>query len=198
MTRSGWWRGPLTIDGGSGTGKSTLAAALAWPIIPVLEVGSVYRTVAQHVRPTDLPNFSADVLLRVIQLDSGETDSGLAADPDYLMDVTQEARVRSVVNHFQHDWVSKHEQSIVVGRIGGLLFPHATLKLFLTVSPAARRARMGSAHHLLDDAAMRDSHDSNRSVEPMRSADGAIIIDTSALSKIEIVARVDKILRPES
>jgi len=82
---------------------------------------------------------------------------------------------------------------VVDGRdIGTVVFPDADLKIFLTASPEARAGRRISQRGSPVDPARleaeaaalaaRDQADSTRAVAPLRPADDAVPLDTTALS----------------
>jgi cytidylate kinase len=96
---------------------------------------------------------------------------------------------------------------VLEGRdIGTVVFPDAEAKVFLTASPATRAARRfaelqargqtnddGSPvtlEQLEGEMQRRDSQDVQRAVAPLRQADGALVLDCTALGVDEIVARL--------
>ena len=87
---------------------------------------------------------------------------------------------------------------VMVGRdIGTVVMPDAPLKLYITASPEERarrrwRDRQTQGHPdsfetILADVKRRDDTDSNRQYSPLKSADDAVIIDTTGLTPEEIV-----------
>jgi cytidylate kinase len=74
--------------------------------------------------------------------------------------------------------------------------PAAPLKIFLTASPDARAHRRsrqdGTADHrsTAADLDRRDTYDSTRQHSPLRAADDAVHMDTTALSVSEVVQRL--------
>jgi cytidylate kinase len=84
--------------------------------------------------------------------------------------------------------------------MGTVIFPHATLKVFLMASPEARAERRykqlidkgfsASMHDLFKDLVERDARDANRSIAPLKPADEAHILDTSHMTVDEAVAKV--------
>jgi cytidylate kinase len=96
---------------------------------------------------------------------------------------------------------------VVEGRdIGTVVFPHAGAKFYLTATPeerARRRAaelnatgRPADLGTVLAEIVGRDARDMNRSVAPLRRADDAIEIDSSAMGPIEVVdAMVEQVER---
>jgi cytidylate kinase len=85
---------------------------------------------------------------------------------------------------------------VVEGRdIGTVVFPNASVKVFLTARPEVRAARRAaeivSDHRAVQaDLARRDRHDSNRASSPLQPATDAVVIDASELSVEEVVDRI--------
>jgi cytidylate kinase len=115
--------------------------------------------------------------------------------------------VREWVNTRLRAMVRAGRDVVVDGRdIGTVVFPDADLKIFLTASPEARAGRRISqrgqavepARLEAEAAALaaRDRADSTRAVAPLKPADDAIPIDTTALSFDEQVARIVALARP--
>lgn len=110
--------------------------------------------------------------------------------------------VRHWVNARQRDAVAGYARGVVVdGRdIGTVVFPEAPLKVFLTAHPDERaRRRLTQRGHDLDDErvaresadlAARDAQDTGRLVAPLRAADDAVTLDTTALTLDEQVKRI--------
>lgn len=84
--------------------------------------------------------------------------------------------------------------------MGTTIFPEATVKIFLTASAEARAERRAkqllelgenvSLPRLLEDIKARDERDSARSASPLKPADDAITLDSTALSIEEVLAIV--------
>lgn len=90
---------------------------------------------------------------------------------------------------------------VVDGRdIGTVVFPTAEVKIFLTASVAerARRRRTELAEKGIEvtreqmehDIAARDDYDSSRAVAPLKAADDAVLLDTTAMDINQVVDRV--------
>jgi cytidylate kinase len=94
-------------------------------------------------------------------------------------------------------------RTVLEGRdIGTVVFPDADVKFFLTATPDERaRRRLAelqasgkpapSFEELRAQIIERDSADAGRAVAPMRRAEDAIEIDTSAMSLEQVVARME-------
>jgi cytidylate kinase len=96
---------------------------------------------------------------------------------------------------------------VVEGRdIGTVVFPDASLKVYLDASPLARaRRRAGERAELTEDdvrrtadeLARRDHLDSTRADSPLREAHDAMVLDTTDLTVDEVVAKVIERYRQE-
>ena len=106
----------------------------------------------------------------------------------------------------------KHQRSrrqdpglVADGRdMGTVVFPDATLKIFLTASPKIRTQRRYNQLKSKDfdvtlrgleaQIAERDQQDASRAVAPLVAASDAVVIDTSRREIGEIVEEVDELL----
>jgi cytidylate kinase len=105
--------------------------------------------------------------------------------------------VRRELNARQREWAARHDGGVVEGRdIGTVVFPEAVLKVYLDAAPLVRAARRSaeiadlSYQTVAADLARRDAYDSSRAHDPLRTAEDAVIIDTSEQTVDEIVASV--------
>lgn len=206
----------VAIDGPSGVGKSTVARAVAAALgLPHLDTGAYYRMATlvclqAGVDPTDAPGALA--ALRDIDVDFTATGNLLldgvdvterlrAADITAAVSVVSaHPEVRAAVVTLQRAWVSGHGgDAVVEGRdIGTVVFPDASVKVYLTADVALRaRRRAGdpesagsTLEELVAQMMRRDHLDSSRVTSPLRPAHDAVIIDTSDLGVAEVVSRV--------
>ena len=84
--------------------------------------------------------------------------------------------------------------------MGSVIFPQASLKVFLTASPEARAERRykqlidkgfsANMEDLLKDLWERDARDTNRAIAPLKPAEGAHLLDTSAMTADQAVEQV--------
>ena len=98
-------------------------------------------------------------------------------------------------------------QSVVMdGRdIGTVVLPDATVKIYLTASCEVRAKRRFDEltqagkeiayEQVLDDIVQRDYNDAHRAVSPMRQADDAVRVDTSEMTRDEVVADIVRRVR---
>jgi cytidylate kinase len=115
--------------------------------------------------------------------------------------------IREWINSRLRAMVRAGRDVVVDGRdIGTVVFPDAELKIFLTATPEARAGRRINQRGSLVDAdrleaetaalAARDQADSSRAVAPLRAAEDAIPIDTTALAFPEQVRFIVELARP--
>ena len=115
--------------------------------------------------------------------------------------------IREWINSRLRAMVRAGRDVVVDGRdIGTVVFPDADLKIFLTASPSARAGRRINqrgtpADPLVLEAeaaalAARDHADSTRQTAPLKPADDAVLVDTTALAFAEQVDRIVALARP--
>lgn len=201
----------VAIDGPSGAGKSTLARAAAAAMgFLYVDTGAIYRTVGLSARdrgvdPGDEPAVAAmlpslrvelryDEAGRQRMLLNGRDVSGEIRLPEvsrYASAVSALPVVRSYLMETQRELARKHDV-IMDGRdIGTVVLPDAEVKVFLTASPRARAERRcreleerGTPQpfeEVLRDIEDRDFRDTHREAAPLRQAEDAVLLDTSAL-----------------
>jgi cytidylate kinase len=108
--------------------------------------------------------------------------------------------VRSELVRRQRAWVAEHGGGVVEGRdIGSVVFPDATLKLFVTASPRVRAERRvaeigGDVADVEASIIERDRKDSTRAESPLTEASDAVTVDTTGLSVDEVVARIMELM----
>jgi CMP/dCMP kinase len=201
----------IAIDGPSGSGKSTVAKAVAARLgLAYLDTGAMYRAVAfaairREIDPEDAPTVAE--LARQIDLEVGDKVLVDGADatieirgPEVTRAVSTVAanpEVRSEMVLRQREWAESHDGGVVEGRdIGTVVFPSASLKVYLTAAEnerANRRSReMLDLHYdqVAADMARRDHIDSTRVDSPLSIADDAVRLDTTGRDIDDIVGEV--------
>lgn len=183
----------IAIDGPAAAGKGTLARRLAAALeIPHLDTGLLYRAVGRRVldaaaEPSDAAVAEVAALALVAD-DLMRTDlRGPVADAAASA-VARHPGVRAALLAFQRRFPGQ-AGAVLDGRdIGTVVFPDATVKLFVTAAPEARARRrwqeLKQAVPLADiesDMRDRDLRDSTRGTAPLRRADDAVLIDTTTL-----------------
>ncbi len=202
----------IAIDGPAGSGKSTVARALARRLgLEYLDTGAMYRSVAFAALRHNLdPSDEEPIAALARRLDIAVDADGVRVDgvdatieirgPEVtraVSSVAANAGVRDDLRRRQRAWAEERGGGVLEGRdIGTVVFPDAALKVYLTASPEIRAARRSAEVEALDyetvaaDIARRDALDSGRDVDPLRTATDALVIDTSGLGVEEIVDRL--------
>ena len=183
----------IAIDGPAGSGKSTVARTVAellgWSF---LDTGAMYRAVkcealfrgldvhdtgavaavADDVSLTTLPRVTVngrDVEDQIRGDEINAAVSVVAANPEVRASMVARQRTFAAVQPLG---------TVVEGRdITTVVFPHASIKIFLTASLEERARRRGDEGE--DSVARRDEADSTRATSPLRQADDALVLDTT-------------------
>ena len=201
----------VAIDGPAGAGKSTIAQALALALdIPYLDTGAMYRMVTHAALRDGIDlqdeNAVADVARRmntVMSADRFFVDEVDVTDIIRGAQVTEAvsivaalSEVRNELRAAQRAWVKNAGGGVVEGRdIGTVVFPDATLKVFLTASPAIRAQRRvsqsgGDVLAIEEQIRKRDHLDSTRADSPLRESKDSLFIDTTDLSIEKVVQQI--------
>ena len=201
----------VAIDGPAGAGKSTVGRAVAERLgLGYLDTGAMYRAVtfaalrrgidpaddddvaalAEAVELTiDGPDVCVDGVDATVEIRGREVTAAVSA-------VAANSRVRSELVRRQRDWVAGHGGGVVEGRdIGSVVFPDATLKLFVTASPRVRAERRvaeigGDVAEVESSIVERDRQDSTRADSPLLESSGAVVVDTTAMTVEQVVDHV--------
>ncbi len=205
----------ITIDGPSASGKSSVsrlvAKKLSWPWV---STGAFYRGLALaalelKVAPTDETLLIALANDHRWQIKMTEEDTEVHIDSTNLTPqlngesvgamashISQIPNVRKALLQRQRDCFNPQVGLVAEGRdCGTVVFPLASVKIFLTATPAQRALRRSeetssSLMETLEMQKLRDQQDSQRKAAPLKMADGALQIDSSFLTLEEVVQEV--------
>lgn len=217
----------IAIDGPAGAGKSTVSRRVARELgLLFLDTGAMYRALTWKALELGIDLADEERLGRLAQ--ESRIDLVAHADGDRVLidgaDVTEVIRhprvtsrvsevarvpaVRTVLVERQQA-LGKSGGVVAEGRdIGTVVFPQASVKIFLVASSgerARRRAQdLAQAGHAVDLAALeaeivrRDGLDSARAVAPLRPAEDAIHVDSDRLSIDEVVETILALARQKT
>lgn len=197
----------VAIDGPGGTGKSTIAKAVAERLgLEYIDTGAMYRSIAlKSVRlsvPVDdepkVIEMLADTVIdfndNKVYLD-GEDVSGQIRTNEISMAASTISKLGPV--RAKVDEVSKRlaatKDVLMEGRdIGTAVIPDAEVKIFMTAAPEIRAKRRyeqlvaagkpANLEEIKEDIEKRDYQDSHREINPLKQADDAVYMDTSDMS----------------
>lgn len=206
----------VTIDGPAGSGKSTVARALADSLgAEYLDTGAMYRALTWGVLQAGVDPADSESVARVARHLDVEVSDRVTVDG---RDVTEEIRgpevtaavsavaavpeVRKLMREMQRRWAERVRSCVVEGRdMGTVVFPEAGVKIYLTAPPEVRARRRAAQtgetdlEAVLADIERRDAADSGRRDSPLRPADDAIIYDTGDKTVATIVKELTEIAR---
>jgi len=210
------FRGQITLDGPSGTGKSSVARDVARKLgAAYLDTGAMYRAATVAVLDAGVSLDDKVAVARAVS--EAAIDVGTSAHREKVtvdgVDVRERIRgaevtravspvsavpaVRRLLVARQRQLVAAADAVVVEGRdIGTVVLPGATLKIYLTASPEVRAQRRAAQlgvtapekiAALAQDLHRRDEHDSRRADSPLRPAEDAIVVDSTDLDRAGVV-----------
>jgi len=199
----------IAVDGPAASGKGTIARSLAKHFgLPHMDTGLLYRAVALNLwRWGGDPANEFEALRACSDLALDPADEELRSEPvsEIASRISAYPSVRTALLERQRAFAGQAGGAVLDGRdIGTVIAPGADVKLFVTASPAVRAERrfrelekrgMPVGHaEVLADIRARDERDSTRAVAPLRSADDAILLDTSDLDVAAAIAEAVRLV----
>ena len=210
----------ITIDGPAGTGKSTVARAVADRLgFAFLDTGAMYRAVGLEAvrRQANLEDgrelaFIAKHVRIEFKWDEHPPGVLLNGEPvGHLLrggEATRAASyvaaipaVRELLVRQQRQVGQERPDLVTEGRDqGSVVFPEASLKFFLDASPAERarrrvaqlrqRGEIVDYNEVLGQIVARDTRDSGRAVGPLVVPKDAEVVDTTQLTEDQVVEKI--------
>jgi len=205
----------IAIDGPSGAGKSSVAKKLAARLnIDYIDTGAMYRAIAYKMLREGIGVEDRDALKAMLEnthidfsrgetILDGEVISGKIRTPEIsklASDASALPEVREKLVSLQRA-MGESKSVVMDGRdIGTVVFPKAKYKFFLTatVKERAKRRWLELREKGLDvelddveaDIIQRDHNDSTRALNPLRKAEDAIEIDTTAMNLEQVTQHI--------
>lgn len=206
----------IAIDGPAGAGKSSVAKEIAARLgFIYVDTGALYRSIGVNALRNGVATNDADAvtsLLPCVNVElkyidgaqrvilNGEDVSEAIRLPEASMaasNVSAIPAVRTFLLDLQRD-MAKKNNVIMDGRdIGTVILPDAQYKFFLTASAEVRAERRFKElkeknitvdfNELLEEIKQRDYNDSHRATAPLKQADDAELVDSSNMTKDEVI-----------
>lgn len=221
----------VAIDGPAGSGKSTVAKAIAKRCgLTLLDTGAMYRSCALLCTQAGLDVYdpaNVDAIVEIARaarigfeqraegqcvFANGQDVTAAIRTPEIDLAVSPVSAIAAVREAMvaQQRQIAENVDVVAEGRdIGTVVFPQADVKVFLTADPEARALRRAvqraggdaatdsdatadesAVEEILADLKRRDAYDSTREVAPLKPADDAVHIDSSALGVHEVVEKI--------
>lgn len=205
----------ITLDGPSASGKGTVAARVAASLgFHYLDSGALYRLMALYAMRNQIPlDNEARLAMAAVRLPATFAEGVVKLEGEDVSDAIRAEEVgigaskvavlpalRAALLQRQRDF--RQAPGLVTdGRdMGSVVFPDATVKVFLTASAAERARRRhkqlidkGEAANILQiqqDIEERDARDAARPVAPLKAEADAHMLDTTDLTVDQAVAQV--------
>lgn len=215
----------VTIDGPAGTGKSSVAHALARSLgLEFLDTGAMYRAVTLIALRAGIDLRDAEGLARLaraanIRFDFSVDPPEITAFGFALGSAIRSAEVSAAVSIVaahppvrgsmvaaQRAVAIEHPRLVTEGRDqGSVVFPEAAVKFYLDASPRIRAERRASQlrregqpvdpEEILLAIVRRDEMDMGRAVAPLRCPSDAVRVDTGPLTLAETVTELVRLAR---
>ena len=207
----------IAIDGPAGSGKSTIAKALAKKLnLDYLDTGAMYRALAFVSLQQKLEVSNEQEVLKVAKELDFNFDDGICVV--HGKDASKEIRssevtetvsvvaampeVRKEMVKRQRTWAEEKGGGVVEGRdIGSVVCPEAKVKVYLTASEEIRAERRTEQEETVDTSGVadsirkRDEADKGRSTSPLVRSDDAIELDTTLMGIEETVEKILELFR---
>jgi cytidylate kinase len=210
----------ITIDGPAGTGKSSVALAVADRLdAKLLDTGAMYRAIGLEAlrRGTNLQDTRELTFVARharIEFDWLRHPPGVSLNGEpvgHLLRSGEATRaasyvavvpaIREMLVQQQREIGNKLGSLVTEGRDqGSVVFPNADVKFYLDATPQERarrrvaqlrlRGEVVDYNEVLSSIVSRDHRDANRMVGPLAIPRDAIVIDTTPLTEDEVVDRI--------
>jgi len=199
----------VAADGGAASGKTTAAKLLSQKYgLNFLSSGLLYRYFAYRLL---LKKKLKKKIPYLKKISKNINQKKLKNKKLFNHDVTKHAsliakskKVRTILKKYQKNF-AKQNQVCIEGRdIGSVICPKADIKLFFKCSLNVRAKRRWDEYRKINSKIklpevkkalkIRDSLDINRKYSPLRVLKDSIVIDTSKMSKKEVLGKVSKVI----
>jgi len=211
----------ITIDGPTGSGKSTVSRLLAKRLnYPYLDTGAMYRVVGLAIQRAGIGLKNEKEIAKICNsldikfIHEGDTNKIYMGNDDVTEAIREPVidlmasnisaldTVRKVMVKLQRK-IGSQGLLVAEGRdMGTVVFPEAKHKFYLDASSNVRvkrrfqeRQKRGesiSREKVKEDLIKRDYRDMNRRLSPLKPAKDAKIIDTTKLNPDQVVEKIIK------
>jgi CMP/dCMP kinase len=210
----------VAVDGPAGSGKSSISKEAAKQLgLKYIDSGAVYRSITWHLlqkyntqlNPKEYINDLTDIIISQIFNINGSCSTFINGHDiseeirdiriaDNIGVVSDNIQIRNYVNKLLREW-SLENSIIMDGRdIGTVVFPDADIKIYLDASVDVRAHRRAEEYQekgkyvdikdIRKQIALRDKQDTSRPFGCLVKATDAVYIDTTKMTKNEVIQKV--------
>ena len=199
----------IAADGGAASGKTTAAKLISKRYgLNFLSSGLLYRYMSYKlIKKKKYINNSLYLkkITNNITLDKLKNNKLINHKiTEYASEIAKSQRIRKLLRSFQKNF-SKQKHVCIEGRdIGTVICPNADIKLFFKCSLDVRAKRRWIEYKKINPKIkfsevkkalkLRDYSDINRKYSPLRPAKDSIVIQTSKLTKKQMLTKISKII----
>ena len=199
----------VACDGGAASGKTTAAKLLSKKFnLFFLSSGLLYRYISYKLISKKKILNKNDYIKKIsknISVEKLKNKKLFREDVTrYASEIAKSKKVRNFLKQFQKNF-SKNNHVCIEGRdIGSVICPNADIKLFFKCSLQVRAKRRWKEYkknnikikleEVKKALKIRDYLDINRKHSPLRVAKDSIVIDTSKLTKKQVLRKISKIV----
>ena len=200
----------IAIDGSSASGKTTGSKIIAKKFkFKLLTSGKLYRFVAFKIlnnKNKYNPQFIKKISKKISLKDLNSKKIFSQRVTTLASSIAKIKYIRNCLKRFQIDFIKNNKKVIVEGRdIGSKIMPDADLKIFFKCSLKEKAKRRLNEYKnknkniQLKDVKkalkFRDFSDTNRKESPLLFVKGAVLVDTTNLSKKQMEAKLLKLVK---
>ena len=210
----------IAIDGPSGAGKSTIAKEIAAILdMEYIDTGAMYRAIGYKLQREGVPIEDPELLAEALETTvidfvkgdiilDGEVINDKIRSPEVSQvasQVSAKAAVRNKLVALQQAMGDAKSVSMDGRDIGTVVLPHASFKFYITASTRERAIRRWkeltekgkqiSLEEVESAIIQRDYNDTTREVTPLRKAEDAMEIDTTNMTKEDVVNRIIEVVK---
>ena len=200
----------VAIDGSSASGKTTGSKIISKKFkLKLLTSGKLYRFLALKILNNNKkynPKYVNKIANKIILKDLNSKKIFSQKVTDFATSIAKVKYIRNSLKQFQLNFIKKNNRVVVEGRdIASKIMPDADLKIFFTCSLREKARRRLNEYKnknkniQLKDVKkalkFRDFSDMNRKESPLLFVKGAVLVDTTNLSKKQMKAKLLKIVK---
>ena len=200
----------IAIDGSSASGKTTGSKIISKKFkLKLLTSGKLYRFLALKIlnnKKKYNPKYINKVANKMTLKDLNSKKIFSQKVTDFATSIAKIKYIRNSLKQFQLNFIKKNNRVIVEGRdIASKIMPDADLKIFFTCSLREKAKRRLNEYKnknkniQLKDVKkalkFRDFSDMNRKESPLLFVKGAVLVDTTNLSKKQMEAKLLKLVK---